>query len=105
MGRFDEKYQQWRNTFAEQEASGLSGAAFCREHQIQYWKFMDWKKRLRKAESNGSGEFIALEVEESENHGCGIEVVAGHGLRLVLDHGFDEGELLRAVRVLRKSGC
>lgn len=48
--RAKEKY--WRKVFADWEISALSGAAFCRYHNINYSQFCDWRKTLacRKAE-------------------------------------------------------
>jgi hypothetical protein len=67
------KAEHWRGVVAEQEASGLSVAAFCRERTIPAWTFHyppspkrlqrvpDWRKRLR-GEASVPGEFAVVEV-------------------------------------------
>ena len=57
------KAEHWRGVVAEQEASGLSAAAFCRERAIPAWKFHYWRKRLRE-EASGHGEFAMVEVAQ-----------------------------------------
>ena len=42
----------WQYLVEQQAQSNLSGAAFCREHDIKYASFMGWRKRLSNAESD-----------------------------------------------------
>ena len=42
-----EKRGIWAERLAEQEASGLSMAAWCRRKDVGYATFLYWKKRLR----------------------------------------------------------
>lgn len=51
------KEQRWRQVFADWQKTGLSGAEYCRQNDIIYTQFQDWRKQVRKldAESeNGS---------------------------------------------------
>ncbi len=57
------KAEHWRRVVAEQEASRLSAAAFCRERTIPAWKFHYWRKRLR-GEASVPGEFAVVEVAQ-----------------------------------------
>ena len=57
------KAEHWRGVVAEQEASGLSVAAFCRKRTIPAWKFHYWRKRLR-GEASVPGEFAVVEVAQ-----------------------------------------
>ena len=38
---------QWQKTIADFQKSGLSGAAFCKAHDVVYANFNYWKKRFR----------------------------------------------------------
>lgn len=40
------KERYWRGVIADWEASGLTGAEYCRRHEIGYWQFQHWRKRL-----------------------------------------------------------
>jgi len=52
--------QQWEILVREFEISGLSKAAFCREHSISYTSFCAWHKRL------GSGLRVAVSDQGAE---------------------------------------
>jgi hypothetical protein len=49
-----EKEQRWRQTFAEWERTGLSGAEYCRQHDLSYTQFNDWRKRIRQLDSEAA---------------------------------------------------
>lgn len=41
-----ELHHFWQHTLGDWAASGLSGAAFCREHQLSYCQFVYWRRKL-----------------------------------------------------------
>ncbi len=104
--RFPERYEYWAGVINEWKATGLSAAEFCRQGDIKREQFFAWKRRLtdRDREENEPVGFVPI-LFEQESGGCGVTVGMGEGVRLILSTGFDEGELLRAVRVLRGGGC
>lgn len=40
--------QHWQQTLNSFYSSGLSGAAFCRKHNLTYTTFANWRQKLRK---------------------------------------------------------
>jgi len=46
-----ERTAHWRSLVNKQIESGLTGAAFCREHQINRERFYYWRRRLKNGES------------------------------------------------------
>ncbi len=98
-------YEEWSRIMEEWKGTGLSGAAFCREREITCKRFYKWKHRLCSEEVPDEEGFVAMEFSEETDCSCGIDVMIGGDLRLVLAKGFDECELLRAVQVLRRSAC
>ena len=44
----------WQKLVDSQAQSGLSGARFCREHQVAYASFISWRKRLQEVTSQPS---------------------------------------------------
>lgn len=42
-----ELHHFWQQTFTDWATSGLSGAAFCREHSLSYHQFSYWRRKLR----------------------------------------------------------
>ena len=43
----NKKIDDWRSIFAEQEASGESGKAYCRARGIAYSTFGYWRRKLK----------------------------------------------------------
>jgi len=104
MIRYPERYEKWAEVVKQQEASGLSVAAYCRQEGIKRWKFFAWRRRLRD-QAESTGEFVPLSFrEESDSVGSGVAVVVG-GVRLELSSGFDEAELRRALRIVESAVC
>ena len=100
-----ERYEKWSETMRDWESTGLSVAEYCRRNEINRSLFFAWKRRLKDRDSEEvDAGFVALEFQ-SEGVGCGVSVGVGDGVRLHLEKGFDEGELVRAVRVLRSGSC
>lgn len=44
------------------DQSNLNAAAFCREHQLSYQSFLNWRRKVQPDETNPSPEFIKVEV-------------------------------------------
>jgi hypothetical protein len=65
-GRDLEAEWQWRNLLKDWDASGLSGAEYCRRKGITYSQFRDWRIEIRKRNS---------EIEEIEQKSAGDSVV------------------------------
>ena len=98
--------QRWRELISEQEASGQSIAAYCREHDVRAWQFYEWKKRLRQS---AGGEFVAVSVKAEEASAAlpepvlrcsAIELRHSRGWSLKVEPGFDAVHLRRLLSVL-----
>ncbi len=97
-GRWREAYVKWRGLIAEQNGSGQSVVAFCRERGLKTGQFFAWKQRLRQAVEE---QFVEVRVEKTaalavKPHRGAIEVRLGEGRRIFVEPGFD-AEHLRAV--------
>lgn len=62
--RAKEKY--WRKVFADWEISALSGAAFCRYHNISYSQFCDWRKTFARRKAEVDARTAELQREHQE---------------------------------------
>jgi hypothetical protein len=89
----DGKISRWRDLLAQWQASGLSGAGFCRENDLSYYQFKYWLKRIRSLEAGESGLFARVSTPAG-----GIHLVLPGGLRLELEPDFDEATLQRFLR-------
>jgi len=92
--RYDQTH--WQQLVERQAQSGLSGAQFCREHQVAYASFMGWRKRLQNFSTlpslNPEKTFVELTAPdpipeishsgtEPESHLC-VELTLGTGIEL-----------------------
>ena len=80
----------WRELIAQQEQSGLSVRAFCRQHRANEHSFYQWRKRLGKGlpvkfalVETGAGAAVAVEIALSTGDRLRVADVAS--LRAVLD--------------------
>ncbi len=48
--RHEERWRSWREVIRQQEQSGLSVAAFCREGQVAPASFFAWRRKLAEAD-------------------------------------------------------
>ena len=108
MGQPSEKvWARWRALIAEQQTSGQSVAAFCRERGLRDGPFYEWKKRLRSAEANP---FVAVEMAAAETPAAAhpavsvpsapIAVRLSRGRSLLVASNFDPHHLRRLLTVL-----
>ena len=85
----------WERLIGEYEASGGTGAAFCRERGLRIWQFRYWLKVLRQDKAAAEG-FVELSSGVREP---GVWVACGRW-RVHVDDGFDAGVLRRVVEAL-----
>jgi len=95
---------KWRGLVSEQQLSGLSVAAFCRERGLCAPHMFSWKKRLREAEA---GRFLEAQVFDAVGpahsqsaRGAAIEIRLGRSRSLVVEPGFDAVHLRAVLAVL-----
>ena len=112
MGQPSEKVEaRWRALIAEQQASGQSVAAFCRERGLRDGPFYEWKKRLRPSEAEP---FVAVQIAAVETtvmplplpvapvSSVPMEIRLRHGRSLLVAPDFEAAPLLRLLRVLEQ---
>ena len=89
--------EQWQTLVEQQRSSGLSAMQFCKQHQIGYASFCNWRKRLSDrplsdASDSGEANFLDLsslmEASTSSRPGWHIVLSLGNGVELRLSqHG------------------
>ena len=58
--RFTKKERE--HWLAQFDQSSLTAAAFCRENQLSYQGFLNWRRKTQPAEAKAPTEFIEVEV-------------------------------------------
>jgi hypothetical protein len=87
--------QEWTDKIAAWRSSSLSMAAWCRQHDESYDRFIYWRRRLE-PKSRQEGRFVELSLRPA-----GLSLIC-NGLTLQLERGFDP-ELLRDVLSVLKT--
>ncbi len=116
-GRNAEREQHWRGVFGEQESSGLSITAFCREREVSASSFFNWRRKLAERDRGVAHEnavereetaakFVPIELPSppSAVRSC-CEVVLPDGCRIIVPVRFDAGSLREILSVLREQPC
>lgn len=78
--------RQREHWLAQFEQSNLSAAAFCREHQLGYQGFLNWRRKARPTEAKNLTDFIEVEVPAPQttliSHESVVELTFPGGLLL-----------------------
>jgi transposase-like protein len=98
----------WRALVDNQDGSGLSAAAFCRNHHLNLHQFYQWRRRFEKEQPRSlSAGFVEL-VPCSKEAKSGIRLRLDDELSIEVERGFDPLTLravIEAIRGGRKSAC
>jgi hypothetical protein len=89
----------WAKTITEQEGSGLSVPAFCREKGVCAGSFYHWRRRLRTVDE--SVRFALVETKPAPECAAPLELVFACGERLRISRGVDAAVLQLVLAALR----
>jgi transposase-like protein len=100
--RREQAWAKWRDLVAEQEQSGLSVAAFCRDRELAQSQLTYWKRRVREA---AKAAFVEVQVAEPRVQAWAlgsttIEVRLKNGRSLMVAARFDAGHLRALLAVV-----
>lgn len=85
----------WREQIAEWNQSGLSGAEYCRRHQLIYHRFVYWRQKLDQPDTQSktstriSSGFVKV-VSSSEHRASGLSVSLPNGMVI---RGIDDSNI------------
>jgi len=94
----EERSARWRRLVLKQAESGLSAAAFCREHQIDQSRFYRWRRRFQSTDTAGLSSFVQL-VSCRNNPSSGIVVRLGKDLSIEVHQGFHPQTLREVIEI------
>jgi transposase-like protein len=100
--RREQAWAKWRDLVAEQEQSGLSVAAFCRDRELAQSQLTYWKRRVREA---AKASFVEVQLAEPrvQARALGsttIEVRLKNGRSLMVAARFDARHLRALLAVV-----
>jgi hypothetical protein len=95
----EDRTGHWKKTISEQEASGLSVPAFCREKGVCSGSFYHWRRRLGTVED--PVRFALIETKPPADCAAPLELIFTGGERLRICPGADAATLQLIVAVMR----
>jgi transposase-like protein len=100
--RREQAWAKWRDLVAEQEQSGLSVAAFCRDRELAQSQLTYWKRRVREAAKTPFVEVQLAEprVQARALGSTTIEVRLNNGRSLMVAARFDARHLQALLAVV-----
>jgi len=99
-GNQAERRQAWQRRIEEQEESGISVRAYCKQHGIPEHAFYAWRQRVRA--SNEEISFALVKTKPPKEEWAPIELLSsGERLRIPCE----EAVLGMVLRVLRAQQC
>lgn len=108
------KERVWREAIAEQQQSGESVLAFCRDRGLNESSFYRWRKRIRLRDHETSGKkdvppvlAPVVVVDEPSTHkpSTVIEIVLAGGYTVRVPSGATREQLGMVFAVLESGGC
>jgi len=101
----EDRASYWQKLVQEQAESGVSAAAFCKDHDINPQRFYFWRRRFKDGSdaTKEVGAFLEL-VPSSKNHGSGIRIRLDERLSIELERHFDPRTLRNAIDALCGQG-
>jgi transposase-like protein len=92
--------RKWAELIRQQQQSGLSVSAFCRDRGFSDQTFYNWRKRLATSETVRFA-LVSAGAAGGEEHGA-IELLLTSGDRLRIGRGADTATLRTVLSVLRE---
>jgi transposase-like protein len=101
----EDRTTYWKKLVQAQAESGLSAAAFCKDHQVNPQRFYSWRRRFKDESdaSKGGDAFLEL-VPSSKTQASGIRVRLDERLSIELERHFDPHTLRNAIEALCGQG-
>jgi len=102
MAGSKQRRRQWERRIVGWRASGVSMAAYCRQHGLSYWMFVRWRQRLEQTVAPTPPLTLIPVVAPTRNDGA-ITIRLADGIGIEVGPGFDAAVLNTVVRALQVS--
>ena len=99
MASREQRRRQWEKRIARWRTSGVSMAAYCREHEINYAQLVWWRRYLQRAAATSPLTLIPVLAPAPSR--CPIVIRLAGGIGIEVERGFDAGLLSAVVRAVQ----
>ena len=102
-----DREQYWREVIGDQQASGVSISAFCRERGVSPASFFAWRRKLAARDCEAADKFVPVELGPPAPAAPqpGFELALPTGLRVLVPSRFDADALRKLLDVLEARAC
>jgi transposase len=100
----NERERRWRGHLAAWRTSGLSQAAYCRQHGLTQNDFSWWKREIARRAVAAAPAFVPVSIAPPLSAPHAFELVLRDGRELRFDGRVDPAELGVVVRALEAAG-
>lgn len=108
----EEQATHWRGVVAEQQGSGLSVAAFCRDRNLRTPQVLRWRRHFAEEAATGADgagvgapgfvELVQQAAGPAAPPSCGISIQVGDRISIRIARGFDAAALKAVLSVVRE---
>ena len=99
------KREHWKHHIESWQFSGMVQREYCQQHNLSYYQFGYWRKRIVQAERKAK--FVALDLgptpagKQPLQCGCPLRLVVSNGFTIEVNPGFDPHLLRQVIIALR----
>lgn len=91
----------WKDKVNEFNRSGMTQKEFCLKHELSYWSFNSWKRRIESSsEENSLVEIIPKTISCLSAPEESFEIILSDKIRIKIPDNFSEENLSRIIKVL-----
>ena len=94
------KVDFWKGHLAEWRSSGLTQAAYCRQHSLSIPSLRYWRRTLETRSATTSSALLPIVIGEVSGDGDSIEVCLPNGLRARVPTGMAPSRWVPLIRAL-----
>lgn len=99
MASGEQRRRQWEKRIARWHTSGLSMAAYCRKHNLNYAQLVWWRRRLQR--DVASPPLTLIPVVAPAPSRCPMVIRLSGGIGIEVERGFDAALLSAVVHALQ----
>ena len=100
MSLSEERSKYWNEHYNAFNEAGLTQREFCKQNNLKYWTFNQWKRRFDKSESDVTLQELPIKLSKKLNSNNPIEIILNDNIRLSIPDGFSETTLKTLIDIL-----
>jgi tagatose-1,6-bisphosphate aldolase non-catalytic subunit AgaZ/GatZ len=103
MEKQKDRKKYWKQHYDSFRNSDLTQRGYCKQNDLSYWTFNQWKRKLDKTESDLSMQEIPVKLHQKTSSEKHIEIILNNNIRLSVPDNFSSDTLKKIVSVLREN--